>query len=199
MSRRPHDDVADWPTALSWLRKAWHTLPVPPSRLHDRDIEDGSVLGSHRFSSPMWRILNGTAYDVQEVAETVQCGHHRLEGDNVYECRDCHGEGWYENRVARYRSPMAAAMSSRAKMPRPSDGTPAPVDYIAALYHSGWQLDRASRMVGVPIVSADHRRTVEAMFLLAVRRLRNKYSEGPLPRVGWVDRSESQRNAEDAA
>jgi hypothetical protein len=197
MNRRPHDDVADLPSALSWLRKAWHNLPVAPARLHDRDIEDGSALGSHRFSAAMWRLLTSSAYATHESAETVPCNHHRLTTASVFDCPDCNGEGFYEHRVTRYRWPMSAALTSLSKMPRPSDGSPAPIDCILALRMTS-DLDHASRLVGIPIVSADHRRTVEAMMLMNLRRLRDRYSEAPLPRVGWVDKSEAQRAAEAA-
>ena len=199
MNRRTHDDVMDLSSALSWVRKAWATLPQAPARLHDRDIEDGSVLGSHRFSSPMWRILTGHPSSEYEAAETVQCNHHRLTTASEYDCPDCQGAGHYEHRVRRYRSPMAAAMSNLSRMRRPSDGTPAPVTTVLALAHAGWDVPRAAELVGITIVSPDHRITVEAMFLMNLRRLRDRYSESPMPRVGWVDKSDAQRAAEEAA
>ena len=56
MIRRPHDDVESWPTALSWLRTAWTTLPVAPARLHTRDI-DGEL--GQRYSPQFVRVLVG--------------------------------------------------------------------------------------------------------------------------------------------
>jgi hypothetical protein len=198
MHRRPHDDVMDLPSALSWVRKAWATLPTAPDRIHTRDIEDQSALGSHRFSAAMWRLLTATPYATHESAETVQCNHHRLTTASVFDCVDCQGSGFYEHKVNRYRWPMSAALASLSKMPRPSNGSPAPVDTILALAHAGWDPVRAAPLVGIPIVSADHAETVHALFLMNLRRLRDRYSEAPLARVGWVDKSESQREAEAA-
>ena len=196
MNRRPHDDVIDLPAALSWIRKAWATLPTAPSRLHDRDIEDQSELGSHRFSSPMWRILTGHPSSEYAAAETVQCNHHRLTTASVYDCPDCQGAGHYEHRVRRYRSPMAAALSSLSRGVPPPPGRPRPVDIIVALAWSGWDLDLAAQRLGMPIVSADHRKTIEAMMLMHIRKLYGSYSSGPMARAPkWTDLSDSQRNA----
>jgi hypothetical protein len=194
-----HPDVADIHSALSWLRSAWTTLPVPPVRLHDRDIEDGSQLGSHRFSSPMWRILIGRPTDEYEASESVMCGHPRLPSANVFDCPDCHGDGYYEHRVRRYRSPMSAALHRLSKMPSPSDGTPAPMDYILALHSTDWNPYRAAMLLRLQPVSEDHWLTIECMFLNAIRQLHSRYSVGPVARVGWVSKSDAQRAAEEAA
>jgi hypothetical protein len=199
MNRRPHDDVLDLPSALSWVRRAWATLPVAPDRIHARDIEDQSVLGSHRFSAAMWRILTSSAYAVHESAETVQCNHNRLTTASVFDCIDCHGNGFYEHRVTRYRWPMRAALASLAKVPRPSEGSPAPIDTILALAHAGWDPVRAAPLLGIEVVSPDHAVTVQAMFLMNLRRLRDRYSEAPISKTGWVDKSDAQRAAEEAA
>ena len=194
-----HAEVADIHSALSWLKAAWTTLPVPPVRLHDRDVEDQSQLGSHRFSSPMWRILVGRPTDEYDASESVMCQHPQLRSGNAFDCPDCQGSGYYEHRVRRYRSPMSAALHRLSKMPSPSDGTPAPMDYILALQSSDWNVWRAAMLLRLSPVSEDHWRTIEAMFLLAIRRLHQRYSVGPVARVGWVDKSDSQRQAEEAA
>lgn len=211
MNRRTHDDVADLSSALSWLRKAWHTLPVAPTRLHDRDIEDQSRLGALKFSAAMERLLDAGPYATMTIVEEMPCEHReqdaakRQQGELCQRCclyaedgTPISETGVIKARRVRYRWPMAAALTSLSKMPRPSDGTPAPIDCILALRMTP-DLDHAARLVGVPIVSADHRRTVEAMMLMNLRRLRDRYSEAPLPRVGWVDKSEAQRSAEEAA
>jgi hypothetical protein len=197
MTRQPHEDVATLSAALRWLERAWSTLPVPPVRVHVRDIEDKSALGSHRFSGPMWRIITGRPTDDYDVTESVMCGHPRLVTDNPFDCRDCLGAGFYEHRVRRYRSPMAAALHRLSKVPAPSDGTPAPIEFIYALYEGGWGVQFALYLLGFHAVSPDHQKTLDAQFLLAIRQLHSRYSAGPVARPGWVDLSESQRNAED--
>ena len=196
MNRRPSDDVADYASAISWLRNAWLTLPVPPARLHTRDI-DGQL--GQRYSGAFAHVLSGLGgardVDVQDV-----CYHPTLPRDkygeiagSYFDCGDCQGSGLHTVTRRLFDHPMYAALSGLAKVPRPSDGTPAPIDYIIALAGASWDLERAARLVGVPIVSDDHRETVRAMFLLAVRKLYGRFATGP------VGRSESQARAEDAA
>lgn len=199
MRRSPDPDVATYYSALSWLRSAWSTLPVAPQKLHARDIEDGSALGAHRFSSAFWRILTGGPYSTEEVTETDTCHHPRLRVDNVRDCPDCSGDGVHSVTRLRYRSPMSAALSSLSRE-QVVPGRPSSVDYIVALAYSGWDIDKASSWLGIPIVSRDHRQTVEATFLLAIRKCHSRYASGPIARgPSWSDLSESQQNAQDAA
>ncbi len=193
--RRPADDVADYASAVSWLRTAWTTLPVPPARLHTRDI-DGQL--GQRYSAAFARVLTGLggwrSIPVQDV-----CYHPTLPRDRYgemgspFDCGDCQGTGLHIVQRDVFDHPMYAALSGLAKVPRPSNGTPAPIDYVMALAWSSWDLGRAATAVGVPIVSADHEVTVRAMFLLSIRKLYGRYSTGP------VGRSESQARADDAA
>ena len=209
MNRRPHDDVIDLPAALSWIRKAWATLPTAPSRLHDRDIEDGSELGAHRFSTAFARLILGSTHDVETFTEEKPCDHAdqdpeaRRQGELCPRCRIYNedGEAIAESgritvQRVQYRSPMAAALSKLAQSPRPSVGTPSPYECVVALAYSAWDVDRAARLVGVPIISDDHRITVQAMFLTNLRRLWHRYTDAP---VGYLDKSDSQRSAEQAA
>ena len=196
MGARPvADDVADYFSAVSWLRTAWTTLPVPPTKLHTRDI-DGQL--GQRYSAPFARVLSGLGgwrtVTVQDV-----CYHPTLPRDrygNVsspFDCGDCNGSGLHMVTRDVSDHPMYVALSGLARVPRPSNGTPAPIDFIMALAWSGWDLERAARLVGLPIVSDDHRETVRAAFLMNIRRLYGRYSTGP------IGRSESQSKAEDAA
>jgi hypothetical protein len=90
-------------------------------------------------------------------------------------------------------------MVSLAKIPAPSLGTPSPVQYILALLQAGLEVEPAAYLVRIPIVSDDHRVTVELMFLRAIRQLHSRYSSGPIGGPKWTDMSESQRNAIQAA
>lgn len=60
-------------------------------------------------------------------------------------------------------------------------------------------MGRAALALRLVAVSDDHGKTIEAMFLLAIRRLHGTYASGPISRPSYVDLSESQRNAEEAA
>lgn len=194
------DDTSSLAAAIRWAQSAWSTLPQPPLRLHDRDIEELSQLGSHRFSSPMWRILNSTPWDEEVIDETVTCFHPRLfVRDDPKACPDCRGDNVTTVTRRRYVSPMAAALARLAKVPRPSDGTPSSLILVLALSECDWSVWKAGRLLGLEPVSEDHYKTQEAMFLLALRRLHSRYSSGPVPKVGWVSKSESQQRAEDAA
>jgi hypothetical protein len=197
MIRRPHDDVESWPSALSWLRTAWTTLPVAPARLHTRDI-DGEL--GQRYSPQFVRILVGLSgwrtVPVQDI-----CRHPTLprtrHGDievSSFECPDCQGSGLHLVDRDLYDHPMYVALRKLSKVVRSRHGTPAPIDMVMALAWCGWNLDRASGAIGLPIVSPDHRQTVEAMFLLSVRNLHSRYSSGPPPA-----KSQSQQDAESAA
>lgn len=196
MTRPPAEEVATYSSALAWLRTAWTTLPVPPTKLHTRDID--GVLGL-AFSAPFARIANGQLGGWRTVQVQDVCYHPTLprqRGELVgspFDCGDCGGSGLHmvERQVSHH--PMYVALGGLAKVPRRSDGTPAPIDYIMALAWSGWDLDNAAWLINMPIVSADHRLTVMADFLLAIRKLHSRYSSGPIPK------SDPQRRAEDAA
>ena len=204
-----HPDVATYGDAVRWLRSAWATLPVAPKAIHTRDIEDQSALGSHRFSSGMWRILTGSPYSTEEADEVQECQHEaqdpakRRAGDMCPTCAIYSEDGTMiaergtvtRSRL-RYISPMAAALSSLSRGVPPPPGRPSSVDCLVALAWSGWRLDTAAAYLGMPIVSDDHRRTVEAMMLMHIRKLYGRYASGPIgtaPR--WTELSESQQHA----
>lgn len=209
MRRTPDPDVATYSEAVRWLRSAWTTLPVAPRQIHDRDIEDKSALGAHKFSNAMWRILADSPYATEEADEQAECRHEaqdaarRKLGDICPTCAiyDEDGQMIAEKGTVsvtriRYRSPMAAALSSLSRGVPPPPGRPRPVDIIVALAWSGWDLDLAAQRLGMPIVSNDHRKTIEAMMLMHIRKLYGSYSSGPMARAPKRDQlSESQQNA----
>jgi hypothetical protein len=188
------DEVADYPSALSWLRSAWTTLPMPPAKLHTRDI-DGQL--GQRYSTPFARVLSGLGgkreVTVQDICYHPPLARQEPTKESPYSCRDCLDSGLHTVIRDLYDNPMYVALAGLAKVVRPSDGTPAPIDFVMALVWSGWDIDRAARLVRIPIVSPDHRITVKAHFLSAIRKLHSRYSTGP------IGKSDSQRAAEDAA
>lgn len=226
MNRRPADDVADYFSAVNWLRTAWTTLPVAPAKLHTRDI-DGQL--GQRYSAAFAKVLTGlggwrtiTVQDIcwhptlpvwchdQRFNDAPFCQRkqtdpihgmwyegyespHEYVGPNPFDCGDCQGTGLHLVQRDVHDHPMYVALAGLAKVPRPSNGTPSPIELVLALAYSGWDLDRAARAAGLPIVSDDHRETVRAMLLLSIRKLYGRFASGP------VGRSESQARAEDAA
>lgn len=211
LMRAPDPDVATYYSALSWLRAAWTTLPVAPKQLHDRDIEDGSVLGSHRYTGAFWAILVGGPYATEEYVEKSDCSDPIHAGRRGVElCPTCaifdgagkaiSEAGTVSRMRLRYRSPMAAALSSLSRDVPPPPGRPSSIDIIVALAFRGWDLDAAAKAWGVRIASDDQRATEEARAMSAIRKLHSRYASAPIERgPRWTDLSESQRNAQDAA
>lgn len=211
-SRPP--DIATYSDAVHWLRDAWTTLPVAPRQIHSHEIEDQSALGSHRFSSGMWRVLVDSPYATEDVTERSECRHEaqdpakRRAGDICPTCGIYDGDGkliaergTVSREMVRFRSPMAAALSTLKRGVPPPPGRPSSVDVIVAFAWSGWHLPTMASWLGMPIVSDDHRKTLEALVLMHVRKLYSRYSSGPLPDRGpkWTEMSQSQRNAVEAA
>lgn len=198
MNRRPiSDDVLTYSAAVSWLRTAWTTLPVAPVKLHTRAIEDGSQLGAHEYSMAFWKVLTQSATDTETITETDTCYHPGLKPDQpARDCLPCGGAGVREFERHRFRSPLAAALWSVSKIPPPAPDRPSTLQLLVALAWSGWNLDRACRYVGMPVLSDDHRQTMQALMLMSIRRVYDRYGSVPIHRRGI---SESQSNAESAA
>lgn len=81
----------------------------------------------------------------------------------------------------RYRYPMWRALSRLARIP----DEPSPAIIVTTLFARGWDVERLA--------------VEERVVLRCLRQLHRCYEETPIPRVSWVDRSESQRMAEEAA
>jgi hypothetical protein len=189
-------DLATLPLALEWLRSHVDELADVPIRLHDHAVGDKDALGAPRFSGAFWHRLVGSAY-ATHVARLEESCYHPMK--HQAECPECFGTNVKTTQRDVYDRPLSAAMVSLAKIPAPSLGTPSPVQYILALLQAGLVIEPAAYLVRIPIVSADHRLTVEAMFLRAIRQLHSRYSSGPIGGPKWTDMSESQRNAIQAA
>lgn len=187
-------DLPTLASALEWLRGHIDELGDVPVRLHDHAVGDKDALGSPRFSGAFWHHLTGSAFS-SHVARSEESCYHPRKVDNA-ECEECFGTNVKTVQRDVYDRPLSAAMVSLSKLPAPSHGTPSPVQYILALLAANLDIDTAAKLVRIPIVSDDHRKTVDAMFLRAIRQLRDRYSSGPIGgRPSWVDMSDSQRNA----
>lgn len=186
------DGMGTLDDAIAWARDHW-VLPEAPARIHQHAVEPDSALGSPKMSPAFLRYLEGsrTATTWQRITEP--CFHAT---GLVADC--CGGVGYMTRDRERYVYPMAAALAALAKLPQ-KGLNPHPLELVVVLAHAGWSVTAAAALCGVHIVSADHAQTVDAMFLLALRKLRGRYASGPLPRPKWTDLSESQRNAQDAA
>jgi len=83
-----------------------------------------------------------------------------------------------------YRYPMWRALERLRAVP----DEPAPISVVVALFLGGWDI---SRLPAFP--------ERERVVLRSLRQLHGRYEETPIPRVTWIDKSESQRAAEVAA
>ena len=186
---------ACWPDAIAWLREHVDGLMVAPVRLHDRDIGES---GGPRLSAAFMAVLVGDPYVTMTSSEVRACPQPHPYG--AAPCFMCSNQLTYTVHRDVYRHPLAAALADLKRVPATSHDWPTPYRMVVTLLREGLDLDRAAAAIEHPILGPDHRRTVEAAFLLAVRKLVGKWASGPIARAPkWVDRSDSQRAAEDAA
>lgn len=176
--------------ATAWLEEHTDELRKPPTRLHDAALGES---GAPRYSAAFWAILAGGPYDAYDVEETRTCSDHPYGAA----CVRCSGNLSYNVPRRLYRNPLAAALARLRHERAASPTWPSPYAMCVVLLHCNLDLDAAAVAVGHPILSADHRITVEAKFLSAVRALYGRWASGPLPRPRGV--SESQASAEAAA
>ena len=179
-----------WTDAAEWLRDHLDGLRLAPARMHDAALGES---GAPRYSAVFWAILAGTAYDAVDTEETRTCPVSHGYGDP---CVRCDGNMSYVVYRRMYRHPLAAALARLRHAPATSPDWPKPYAMVAALLHCGLDLDAAAQAIGHPILGPDHRKTVEAAFLLALRKLEGRWASGPLPRRAP---SEAQSAAEAAA
>ena len=187
-------DISTLPAAIAGLRDRAQELQDYPGRLHVHEVTPRDLLGAPKFSPAMWRHLTGSIHASHPVSEERICP---LRHDTA-DCPRCGGLGTYTATRDVYSRPLARALWVLAR--RSSKMDPHPVVIIGALLAEGFSIERAAMRYGVVIMSADQRVTEEARILAAIRALRNRYEEtviGPSP--GWLERSDSQRSAEDAA
>jgi len=200
-------NLASLSEALAWLREARDGLEVAPMRLHQSTGSDGtpeSITGIHDglgglpFSRDFIALLDGSPFRTRTATETVVCPNpHPVRGP---ECALCRGQlSWTASRTV-YVAPLAAALERLSHVKSPAPTVPSPFVLCVALLDCGLDIDRMhERLWGKPISSEDRRKTVEAMVISALRKLHGRWSSGPIPKRSWVDLSESQQRAQDAA
>ena len=168
----PSPDTATLNSAIAWLRSNIDGLERAPERLHDHVVGDKDATGAPRFSGRFWAILTFSPFAVRDSPDAGS--------------------------LPAYAHPLSAALDKLRHEPATSKVWPTPFQLVVALMHAGFDVRRAAKLIGHPIKSPDQRATVEAAFLLALRKLHGRYATGPIPRP-YTSLSESQRHAEDAA
>lgn len=181
---------ASFSEAVDWVRPLWGDVPIP-FRLHDRGIADD---GAPHMAEVFLRYLDARADDRTVVTYTQDCYHWRLPaGDRLMGCPDCHGQGTFPKTVERFRYPMRAALSKLDGVKPLSPLQPRPVSIVMALSRRGWSLRSTAQDLG------HGEDMMEALGLLALRLLHERYTVAPIPQRGWISgRSDSQRAAESA-
>lgn len=194
MQQSRREIPASWPSALSWLRDHLDGLVTAPERLHDHAIGDD---GAPRLSAAFLAVLVGSPYATVTTTEQRNC---RLEHPfDAPPCPRCDGQLTYSVDRDVYRHPLAAALATLRNAPATSHDWPRPYVMVVTLIREGLDLDRAAEAIDHPILGPDHRKTVEAAFLLAIRKLAGRWSSGPIPKTPkWTELSSSQQAAEDA-
>lgn len=184
-------ELPDIDSAVAWLRDHWNRGERQwPLRTHEHAIEPDSALGSPKMAARMLAFLSARAFDVEKPQpENEPCLHWGLpEGKSTFDCLGCNGLGVRTVIRTRYKHPMWRALSLLTKIE--ADRHPAPILVVLTIAGSGFQWQTAGVLLGQ---APD---TFEALTVMAIRKLRGRYAEWEVARVGWVDKSESQRAAE---
>lgn len=186
---------ACYPDAIDWLKDHLDGLMQAPTRLHDRETGDD---GAPRLSQQFMAVLAGSPYATTWSRDERACPLSHPIGAPT--CSMCADQLTYTVQSEVYRHPLAAALATLKHAPATSHDWPTPYQLVLTLLREGFDLDRAATAIGHPILGPDHRKTVEAAFLLAVRKLVGRWASGPIPRAPrWIELSEAQQNAENAA
>ena len=180
--------------AIDWARDRWANQRAVPTRLHTRE-EEGVGLG---FTPAFRAALDGKPNTVIASTRTQSCYHPLALNRPARDCPECLGAGVKEVRSDLYAYPMTRALI-KLRNGLASRRHPHPYGLVIVLASHGWLPQQAARALDIPWDRA------EALFLMALRRLHNFYSEGPVdtrtyaPRtVGWLEMSDSQRAAIEA-
>jgi len=191
--------VTDWDAstltgAIAGLRDRAVELSDYPDRLHVAGVQPRDLLGAPKLSPAFWRYLTGKPDSTHTVTETVICPLRHESAD----CARCGGLGSYPKTRAMYDRPLALALRKLANAKSPQ--RPHPIYVILALLSEGYSIERTALRLGIIIMDADQRKTEEARILSAIRALRLVFEDTDYrPDPGWLNRSDAQRSAEDAA
>lgn len=190
-----NNGLATLADALRWLRDHVDELEAPPLRLHGATVGDADATGAPRFTPEFWALLTSTPYRTRWAQETVVCPlPHPLDAKKP--CPMCSGQlSWTSSREV-YVHPLAAALERLSHVPASAPTLPSPFVLCVALLDCGMDIDRThQRLWDHPISSEDRRKTVEALFLSAIRRLQGRWSSGPIPKRGQISEAQSQAEA----
>ena len=186
---------ACWADGVAWLKDHLDGLMQAPTRLHDKETGDD---GAPRLSQAFMSVLVGSPYATTWSRDERACQLPHPLGAPT--CSRCGDQLTYTVQAEVYRHPLAAALATLKHAPATSHDWPRPYVMVLALIRVGFNLDLAAANIGHPILGPDHRKTVEAAFLLAIRKLVGRWASGPIPnRPKWTELSSSQQTAEDAA
>jgi hypothetical protein len=176
--------------AIDWAQPRWQERPVP-QRLHDWDL-DGEV--GLRYSAAFVRELHAHPGMTVEADVTESCYHPTLyRGDSPRDCPACLGAGVKTVRRERYRYPMWRAFNRLLRDHATRPHLPGPAQCVVTLAGANWDGADTARRLALPWEVG------EALLLLSLRKLHHYYAEAPLGRPSWVDKSQSQRDAEEHA
>lgn len=186
-------DGSTYQTAAAWARDHWTDVQIP-YRLHERGFDAG---GSPEMSGAFLRFLQARAGHTVVTDLMDVCHHPRWTGVTEFThrivCPDCDGTGFSSKRCEVYRYPMAAALARLVHEPPMSKNQPTPAQTIVLLARHSWDLAGTSLALGYAY------EMMEALGLLALRKLHSRYAVRPIAKVGWVSMSEAQRHAEASA
>lgn len=182
-----HDPAMDdLPSALDWLQEHWDEQRPAAVRLHDANTTEGE-LGAPRFSGQFAAGLDWSPRTVVAWPMTASCWHPLSDG-NPRICPECAGSGYKEVTVDRFPYPMTSALLRLALTPR-HHSLPHPFEVVHRLAAFGWSARSVAAHDGLPW------ETAEAWYLRCIRKLRARYSAGPVA-TAWTAKSESQQQAE---
>lgn len=177
--------------ATDWLSSHWAEQRPAPTRLHKRETEGVGLFYSAAFAAA----LDGSAEASVTMTGPVDCYHPLIRaGQSPLNCPECHGFNVKEHRTDRFLFPMSRALLHlHNSMGSPRQ--PHPYHLILILADHGFEPRAAAASVDFNWDRA------EALFLMAIRRLHSMYAAGPMRTrtTSWIDKSDSQRDAESAA
>lgn len=174
--------------AVDWIRPLWGDVLIP-FRLHQREFDEG---GGPEMTSAFRRLLEARATYTFVGPFMDRCWHLRAERSFTRgpSCPDCDDTGFVAKFGERYRYPMAAALHRLMSEPAMTAHQPTPAQVVVLLSRHAWDLAGTALSLGYAY------EMMEALALLSLRKLERRYAVRPIARVGWVSKSEQQRQAE---
>jgi hypothetical protein len=182
--------------AIEWLRSVWNDERPVPYKLHDLRTHSQGELGTPWMTAAFITWVTARSDDKSDIIETVTCpnpAHHDGDWRASVSCGICLGIGTYEVERLRYRYPLWRALRSLERKPANRPGHPAPLVIVAQLATCGWSSLYAHRLSNVETPLAWE--VYEALALMAIRDLHQRYAIAPIPARRWTALSESQQNA----